>query len=144
MSTLFKPSRIGNITLPNRFLRSATLEGMADENGGCTTQLIGLYEHLSEGGIGLIITGHAFVSEEGRATPFQIGLYKDSLIPGFRALTDAVHRKQGVLDPGQSLRQRAAAGQDPDLHGLQLGHGRKRRGPGSRRGAGRQPYCRGG
>lgn len=77
--------------LTNRFVRSATWEGMAGEDGSCTPALINVAVRLARGGVGLIITGHAFVSDEGRAGPRQMGVYSDALLPGLIAMTKVVH-----------------------------------------------------
>ena len=67
MSILFEKTNIKGMELKNRLVRSATHEGMADENGFPTQDLFKLYERLAKGGIGLIITGFAFVSRDGRS-----------------------------------------------------------------------------
>ena len=85
--------------LPNRFVRSATWEGLADPDGSVTPQLIDILVALARGEVGLIIAGHAYVRPEGQATPRQLGLYKDELLPGLRQLTAAVPR-QGRPDRG--------------------------------------------
>lgn len=59
MSKLFTPTRIGSLTLKNRFVRSATWENMATEDGHMTDKLYGIYRELAEGGVGLIATGYA-------------------------------------------------------------------------------------
>lgn len=76
----------------NRFVRSATWEGMAAEDGSCTPALIDVAVQLARGGVGLIITGHAFVSEEGRAGPWQMAIYSDAFLPGLIEMTNAVHQ----------------------------------------------------
>ncbi|GAL04128.1 putative NADH-dependent flavin oxidoreductase [Photobacterium aphoticum] len=48
MSTLFSESRIGNMTLKNRFMRSATWENMATETGHMTDKLYDIYEELAQ------------------------------------------------------------------------------------------------
>ena len=83
--------------LKNRFVRSATAEGMAVENGAVTPRLIDLMAELVEGGVGLIITGHAYVTKRGQASPAQLGIYDDKLIPGLSKMTDAVHERGGRI-----------------------------------------------
>ena len=56
-----KPKKIGSIEIKNRFVRSATFEGMATEEGYVTDQHIELYKTLAKGGVGLIITGLSYV-----------------------------------------------------------------------------------
>jgi hypothetical protein len=69
MSELFEKIRIKNMELKNRLVRSATHEGMSDPEGFLTQALFNLYERLAKGGIGLIITGYGFVSQDGES-PF--------------------------------------------------------------------------
>jgi len=79
MSILFAQSDINGLVLRNRFCRSATWEGMAADDGGVTPGLIETMRALAEGGVGLIISSHAYVSPEGKAGPWQIGVYKEEL-----------------------------------------------------------------
>jgi 2,4-dienoyl-CoA reductase-like NADH-dependent reductase (Old Yellow Enzyme family) len=97
MSKLFETTHINGMTLNNRFVRSATWEGMAEEDGTCTEKLIKLMAELAEGGVGLIITSHAYVQERGQAGPWQLGIYKDEQIPGLRKMTKAVHEQGGKI-----------------------------------------------
>jgi 2,4-dienoyl-CoA reductase-like NADH-dependent reductase (Old Yellow Enzyme family) len=53
--------------------------------------------HLAQGGIGLIITGHAYVSREGQAGGWQLGIYSDDLIPGLVEMTTSVHALGGKI-----------------------------------------------
>lgn len=97
MNTLFKTTGIGTMSLSNRFIRSATWEGMAEDNGKCTSRLIELMEKLARGGAGLIITGHAYVHQNGRHSPWQLGIDRDELIPDLKNMTRAVHGAGGKI-----------------------------------------------
>jgi 2,4-dienoyl-CoA reductase-like NADH-dependent reductase (Old Yellow Enzyme family) len=97
MSKLFEIGEINGMTLSNRFVRSATWEGMAADDGACTPKLIDAMAALAEGGIGLIITSHAYVSPEGQAGPWQLGVYDDDLVPGLESMAKAVHEKGGKI-----------------------------------------------
>jgi 2,4-dienoyl-CoA reductase-like NADH-dependent reductase (Old Yellow Enzyme family) len=92
MSKLFQATRINGMKLANRFVRSATWEGMAADDGTCTQALENLYVELAKGGVGLIITSHTYVRPDGMGSPRQLGLSDDAFIPGLRKMTDAVHR----------------------------------------------------
>ncbi len=92
MSVMFENTEINKMQLTNRFVRSATWEGMAAEDGSCTPKLMELVTRLAEGGVGLIITGHAYVRQDGQAGPWQLGIYKDGLINGLREMAGAVHK----------------------------------------------------
>jgi 2,4-dienoyl-CoA reductase-like NADH-dependent reductase (Old Yellow Enzyme family) len=97
MAKLFETTQIKSMTLANRFVRSATWEGMADNEGICTPKLIGLMKRLAEGGVGLIITSFAFVTREGQAAPWQMGAADGDFLPGLKEMTDAVHRANGKI-----------------------------------------------
>jgi len=71
VSILFEPTILKGMNLANRFVRSATWEGMATSEGICTGRLTETMARLAEGGVGLIITSHAYVSREGQASPWQ-------------------------------------------------------------------------
>ena len=90
MSRLFESSEINGMELKNRFVRSATWEGMAADDGACTPKLIKLVGDLAEGGVGLIISSHAYIREDGQAGPWQIGVYNDEHIDGLKKMTRAV------------------------------------------------------
>ena len=96
-SPLFESSTINGMNLTNRFIRSATWEGMATEDGRVTPKLIDTMVDLAKGAVGLIVSGHTYVSREGQASPWQLGIYDDSLIDGLRSMTDAVHAAGGKI-----------------------------------------------
>ena len=97
MNGLFEKTEINGMALPNRFIRSATWAGMATDDGACTPQLVNLISDLVAGQIGLIITGHAYVREDGQHAPWQLGIHRDALIPELRQLTRAVHEQEGKI-----------------------------------------------
>lgn len=85
------------MTLNNRFVRSATWAGMADRDGSVTPQLLKLTGDLADGGVGMIITGHAYVHPRGIHSHGQLGIDRDSLIPGLKQMTRLVHEKNGRI-----------------------------------------------
>lgn len=97
MSKLFETTKINGMTLTNRFVRSATWEGMAADDGEVTPKLTQTMVDLAEGGVGLIISGHAYISPEGQAGPWQLGIYKDELVDGLESMCDAVHNAGGKM-----------------------------------------------
>lgn len=92
---LFESIRLGTLELPNRLMRSATWEGMATDFGYVTDELVALYRDLARGGVGLIVTGFAYVVPSGRALPRQVGVYDDRQVAGLARIADAVHREGG-------------------------------------------------
>ena len=90
---LFNESNISGITVKNRIIRSATHDGLADENGAPNDKLISKYENLARNEIGCIITGYAAVSRNGVSPyPAMMKIYDDGVINKYKELTDAVHK----------------------------------------------------
>lgn len=90
MSVLFDKTNIKGLELKNKLVRSATHESMGDENGFPTDNLFKLYERLSKGGVGLIITGYTYVSKDGKSKSM-LGIDTDEHIPRYKELVDHVH-----------------------------------------------------
>jgi 2,4-dienoyl-CoA reductase-like NADH-dependent reductase (Old Yellow Enzyme family) len=92
LSTLFTETRIGKMRLKNRFIRSATWENLATEDGHMTDKLYAIYEELAKGEVGLIVTGYANIVEEEKPNAGMMGMYNDSFIDEYKKLTELVHR----------------------------------------------------
>lgn len=91
---IFEPAHIGGINVRNRFIRSATHEGMADAEGAPLELLEKLYLRLARGGVGAIVTGYAGVLPQGRSSfPGMLLMHSDALVPAYRRLVEAVHRE---------------------------------------------------
>lgn len=97
MSGLFEATTLNGLVLPNRFVRSATWEGLAAPDGSSTEALVKVSVDLARGGVGLIISGHAYVSAEGRAGEGQLAAHDDELTSGLEAMTAAVHEAGGAI-----------------------------------------------
>src|SRR5208283_5437761 len=63
MATLFEATKLNGIALQNRSVRSATWEGLAAGDGQPTEKLTRVLTDLAAGGVGMIITSHAYVSQ---------------------------------------------------------------------------------
>lgn len=92
MNSLFDITKINNMSLKNRFVRSATYEGMADKYGHLTDKLFDLYKKLSEGGVGLIITSYTTIFKNDKPAPKILGIYDDFFIDEYKKLTDMIHK----------------------------------------------------
>lgn len=94
ISTLFSPLLLKRCVLPNRLIRSATHEGMADANGAPLPMLSALYQRLARGGVGTLVTGFCAISREGRAMhPGQGAIWDDTLIMPWKSVVDAVKQE---------------------------------------------------
>jgi 2,4-dienoyl-CoA reductase-like NADH-dependent reductase (Old Yellow Enzyme family) len=93
MSILFEPVKIRNLSLRNRFVRSATGDGCADRRGHITDKHIKMFADLADGGVSLIIMGIAYVHPSGQISWTQTSLADNDCIPGLRRLTRTVHER---------------------------------------------------
>jgi 2,4-dienoyl-CoA reductase-like NADH-dependent reductase (Old Yellow Enzyme family) len=97
MKDLFETTSINRMTLRNRFVRSATWEGLGNKDGSVSVKVTEKMVELAKGEVGLIISGYSFVSPEGRSTPGQLAVYDDRFVPGLKGMVDAVHSAGGKI-----------------------------------------------
>ena len=91
MPGLFDPINIKGLSLKNRLVMPPMATGMATEDGEVTDRHIKHYITRARGGVGLIIIEHTYVSEDGKLSRGQLGLYDRRLIPGLKRLVEAIH-----------------------------------------------------
>ncbi|MFW6055787.1 MAG: tRNA-dihydrouridine synthase [Chloroflexota bacterium] len=96
MPELFEQTQLKEIPIRNRFVRSATYEGMANSDGTAKDSLVDLTTDLARGEVGLIISSHAFVEPRGRVRPPQLGVHTDEMVPGLARLARAAHEHGAV------------------------------------------------
>jgi 2,4-dienoyl-CoA reductase-like NADH-dependent reductase (Old Yellow Enzyme family) len=97
MATLFEKTAINGMTMRNRMVRSATWEGMCEQDGRPTEKLINCYRDLAQGGIGLIISGYTFVRPDGKQFPGKMGIHTDEFARVYEELTSLVHDAGGKI-----------------------------------------------
>jgi len=97
MSGLWDSTEINGMRLANRLVRSATWEGMCDEDGRPTEKLAHCFAELASGGVGLIITGYTFVRPDGRQMPGTMGVHTDDFAGEMQAVTRSVHDAGGRI-----------------------------------------------
>jgi mycofactocin system FadH/OYE family oxidoreductase 2 len=88
---LFSPLRIGSLAVRNRIIFAAHLTNYA-EDGHPTEQHAAYYEARARGGAGLIITEEHSVHPTDWPYEKLIHGFDESVIPGYRRITEAVHR----------------------------------------------------
>ena len=131
MSILFEPIKVNGMQIRNRFVRSATNIGAADDQGRVTDVHVDAYKRLADGGVGLIITGATNVQVRGQILPSQKRIIHDEHISGLRRLTAAAHAggariavqlfhggaEAGAFAAAQGLSARAPSnlGEDPNF-----------------------------
>ena len=97
-SVLFEKGKIKNLELKNRFVRSATAEGLTTADGSPTKELGDVYRTLAENEVGLIVTSGACI-ESWQKYPESLGLLsplvisEDRYIEPWRETTRAVRER---------------------------------------------------
>lgn len=92
MKELFESTKVNKMLIRSRIIRSALWMCMADKDGHLTDKLIRVYEELSKGKPGLIITGYAMVDANDRPNPGMMGIYHDDFIPEHKRMVERVHQ----------------------------------------------------
>ena len=90
---IFTEGKIGNLALKNRWIHSATYEGMADPDGACTEQVIECSRKIAAGGVAANVVSFAFVHTTGRSLRGQIGIHTDDMIPGLTKMASAIKKE---------------------------------------------------
>lgn len=91
MKSLFDQTSVKNMELKNRFVRSATWEGLSDDDGHINKNIMDVYEDLCKGDIGLIITSYAYITKDEKPNFGMLGIYDDSFIDEYSKLVKMVH-----------------------------------------------------
>lgn len=93
--TIFSEGKIGNLTLPNRLVRSATWDPSILGTRTMSDEVLDRYGQVARGGVGMIITGDFSVVPdrmyEGENAGLKTFSYDDIRIQGLDRLADVVH-----------------------------------------------------
>ena len=90
-----EPGRIGGLELPNRFIKTATYEGMSP-SGRVGDALVTHHRGMAAQHVGLTTVAYAAVCRDGRTFEDQL-LVDDEAVPGLRRVADAVHSEGGFV-----------------------------------------------
>jgi len=94
---MFTPTKINQLEIKNRLVRSGTGERLATDQGSITKELIDFYADLACKDIGLIITGHAYVQKNGKCGYRMAAIDKDQTIAGWKKVAKAVHETDSKI-----------------------------------------------
>ena len=94
---IFEPLKLTNLTLKNRLIRSATAEAIASKDGSIDQTAYSIYEELSQGGVGGIITGFTCIAQHDSCSEDHMRLSDDKVIPQYKQLTDIVHKENCTI-----------------------------------------------
>lgn len=95
---LFSPIQIGTTTVKNRVFMPPISTNLADK-GYVTDELVEHYAARAKGGVGLIITEVTTVEPTYIYLPGDMSICDDSYIPGWKKLTDSVHKYGAKILP---------------------------------------------
>jgi 2,4-dienoyl-CoA reductase-like NADH-dependent reductase (Old Yellow Enzyme family) len=95
MKKAWSPITIGTLELSNRFIKSATFEGMYDD-GIPNKNLTDHHVAMAKGGVGLTTVSYGAVSPEGRTFKNQMYIHEKSLNE-LQKLAEAVHKAGGKV-----------------------------------------------
>ena len=93
MHILNTPIRVNHLELKNRLVMPPMATAKSDPDGHGTPDICAYYDEKSAGGyIGLIITEHSYISQEGKASQGQMSLSRDSDVSGLTQLVEVIHQ----------------------------------------------------
>jgi len=96
LDSLFEPLTIKNVQIPNRFMSTSHQPGYPIE-GNLTERYIRYEAEKAKGGVGLIqFAGATTVSVENCFTYGQVNGARDSVIPQYQRMADAIHKHGAV------------------------------------------------
>ena len=90
-----EPLQIRNLTLRNRFVKTATFEGMTP-GGEVTSRLVSFHAEMARQQIALTTVAYGAVAPEGRTFADQL-LVDEGSAEGLHRLTDTVHIEGGAV-----------------------------------------------
>lgn len=91
-SPLFAPLALRpGIVAKNRVWLAPLTNQQSHPDGTLSDEELGFLARRSEGGFGLIETCAAYVAQEGKAWPGELGVHDDSMLPGLKRLAETVH-----------------------------------------------------
>jgi 2,4-dienoyl-CoA reductase-like NADH-dependent reductase (Old Yellow Enzyme family) len=97
MKKIFENAQLGNLKIPNRLVRSATMEMGLAKKGIITNEYKAAIEELALGGAGLIITGMIGVAPNSETRDAMVKIYDPNFVPLFSDVTKAVHEAGSAI-----------------------------------------------
>ena len=77
------------LSLPNRIVKAAMSENMADEHGKPTDALIRLYERFGDSGAGMLLSGNVIIAPGGRTETHNVVVEDERYLPQLRRWAEA-------------------------------------------------------
>ena len=91
------PFQLGSRLLRNRIMTAPMEKNFCRPDGRVSDHYISYAQDRAAGGVAVVGTEAAFVRPDGKGRPLQLGVHDDSMIPGLRAMAQAVHEHGALL-----------------------------------------------
>jgi 2,4-dienoyl-CoA reductase-like NADH-dependent reductase (Old Yellow Enzyme family) len=88
---------VGGVELRNRVVSPPMERNYGTPDGAVTDRYVAYLRARAAGGAALVFTEATYVRADGRGRARQLGAHGDHVIPGLRALADAVHAEGALL-----------------------------------------------
>ena len=96
---LFTPIKIGSMEVKNRIVMAPMTTNWAPDDGTISQKMIDYWEARAKGGVGLIIFEAVTIDVAFPYIIQTVGLWDDTLIPGFKRFVDAMHAHGAMVAP---------------------------------------------
>jgi N-ethylmaleimide reductase len=96
MTSLFDPLALGDLTLKNRVIMAPLTRMRSRQPGNIPWELNAEY-YAQRASAGLIVSEATQISPLGQGYPGTPGIHSDEQVAGWRLVTDAVHRANGLI-----------------------------------------------
>ena len=96
MTSLFDPLALGDLTLKNRLIMAPLTRMRSQQPGNVPWELNAEY-YAQRASAGLIISEATQIAPLGQGYPGTPGIHTDAQVAGWRQVTDAVHRADGLI-----------------------------------------------
>lgn len=130
----FSPGTLNQLHLKNRFIKTATYEGMTP-GGKVTKKLIDFHSRIASGGVAMTTVAYGAVNQQGRTHENQLLLSEDQATE-FERLCNQIHEKGGLasvqithcgfFSNNRLINRAVSASKTVNLYGLLSGLGLSR------------------
>jgi 2,4-dienoyl-CoA reductase-like NADH-dependent reductase (Old Yellow Enzyme family)/thioredoxin reductase len=96
-TNLFKAGKFGKLKVKNRLVMPPMVRNYAENDGRSNLRYLKHIESIAAGGVGTMILEASYISEEGRGFSNQLGIHKDSTIPGLKKLARTAHKHKAAI-----------------------------------------------
>lgn len=95
--TLFEPFKIGHLKVKNRILVPPYFDGNAQRDGKISHQIFDHLMRLVKQGAGIVILDSAYVTQQGKFHPMQLGIAEEEHIHGLKNLVKHLKTENVVI-----------------------------------------------